>query len=64
MISGLVKNVRKLTETQRQYTELEQLMHEIEVTRLMKKAQEEKIEILEEYLGLMEKHYKDQQQKT
>ena len=60
MISDLSKNFKKLTETRRKYTELNQLVHELEAKTVEKKAIEEKIEILEEYQGFMEKHCKGQ----
>jgi hypothetical protein len=60
MISDLVKTTKQMTEKRRQYMELKQLLHEIQLTNQQIKSSEEKIEIMEEYGSLMEKLIKDQ----
>ncbi len=64
MVSGFVENVKQITAKQRKYMELKQLLHKIQMTNLQIKASEEKIEILEEYEGLMEKLIKDNTHKN
>ena len=63
MVSGIVENVKKLTETQRKHTELSQLIHEIEVASLKKEVCEVEFKILEKYAGFVEEHIKKQEQK-
>jgi len=62
MVSGLVQTTKKLTKTQREYTELKQLIHKIEIANLKKEACEEKLKILKEYHDFMEEQSEDQGQ--
>lgn len=60
MVSGLVQTTKKLTKTQREYSELKQLIHKIEIANLKKEACEEKLKILKEYHDFMEEQYEGQ----
>ena len=64
MVKGLFKNFKKLSKTQKEYIELSELLHKIEVTELERKALDEKIEILEEYQEIMVKYHNEQNQKV
>jgi hypothetical protein len=59
LVSGLVRNVKEITRIQREHAKLQQLVHEIKIADLEKKACEEKLELLKEYMGFLEEHKKD-----
>ena len=56
LFSGLIEKFQKLSDKQRKLARLKPIMHEIEMKRLEKRAQEEKIEILEEHLRFLEQY--------
>jgi hypothetical protein len=60
IVKGFVQKYKQLTEEQ---AALKKLIHDFELTSLKRQALEEKITILEEYRGLMQKYYEEQVQK-
>ncbi len=63
MISDLIEKFRNLSELRHEHEKLQQLIHELEVTNLKKKACKENLKILEEYAGFMKKTIKSRRKK-
>jgi len=56
MVSNLARQMKEVERIRRKHDELQQLIHEIEIADMEKKACEEKLEILEEYMGFWEEY--------
>ena len=58
VVKDMVRTSRELENLRKKRDKLQKLIHEIEVTNVKKKATEEKLEILQEYLRYMESQLK------
>jgi len=56
LVSELMQNVKQLTKIQQDHDKLQRLLHEIKVTDIQKKALDEKLQVLKEYMEFMKKH--------
>ena len=60
MVSNLAQKMKKLERMRRECDELQQLIHGAKIADMEKKACEEKLEILEEYMGLLGKNIENE----
>lgn len=60
-ISGLQNRMQELSELRRKYDRLQQLVHEMKLAEVQKKAAEDQIAILEEYGRVLEQQLREQE---